>query len=208
MNHREQTHLRRGVRRTLHSLSLLLLPIVAPKTVSALTLPRARADRSAESGEDRAQQPYLPVIGTLALRFQAAPPPPDLTSRPAAAAPPVPALSPTETAVAQANLAAANPGAPVVPAALVALVVLALAASVALARVAAAVSVVLARVAPADPALKADPAVTVDLARRVDLAAAGLLALLGIPRTDPDAMDPVAMDPVVAHVVRTSVLNR
>lgn len=117
MNHREQTHLRRGVRRTLHSLSLLLLPIVAPKTVSALTLPRARADRSAESGEDRAQQPYLPVIGTLALRFQAAPPPPDLTSRPAAAAPPVPALSPTETAVAQANLAAANPGAPVVPAA-------------------------------------------------------------------------------------------
>lgn len=108
MNHREQTHLRLGVRRALHSLSLLLLPIAAPKTHSALTHPNARNDRPAESGSDQAPLPYLLTLGAPALRFQAAPPPPDLTSRPAAAAPPMPALSPTETTVAQANLAAAH----------------------------------------------------------------------------------------------------
>jgi len=86
-------------------------------------------------------------------------------------------------ALALADLAALAAPAPVAPAALAALAPVALAALVALAPVV--------------------TAVTVDRARRVDLAAAGLLALLGIPRTDPDAMDPVA-----ARVVRTSVLNR
>jgi hypothetical protein len=104
------------VRRALHSLSLLLLPIAAPKTVSALTHAHGGVDRPVGSGEDQAPLPYLPVIGAPALRFQAAPPPPDLTSRPAAAAPPVPALSLTETTVAQANLAAARPTSPAGPA--------------------------------------------------------------------------------------------
>jgi hypothetical protein len=115
MNHREQTHLRAGVRRALHSLTLLLLPIVAPKALSAFTPNRARPDQPKESGSDQAPPPYLPVLGSPALRFQAAPPPPDLTSRPAAAAPPLPALSPTENTVAQANLAAAHPIASATP---------------------------------------------------------------------------------------------
>ena len=103
----------------------------------------------------------------------------------------------------------------IVPAAPVALALVALAALAALAPVD---LVVLAAPAPVDLVALADPApavtaVTVVRARRVDLAAAALLASLGIPRTaqdvmDPVAMDPVVMDPVVARVVRISVLNR
>jgi len=50
--------------------------------------------------------PYLPVIGAPLLRFQEATPPPDLVTRPASAAPPMPALTPTESSVALANAAA------------------------------------------------------------------------------------------------------
>lgn len=53
--------------------------------------------------------PYLPAVGAPALRFRAETPPPDLVARPvAAAAPPLPALSRTESSVALANAAAAQ----------------------------------------------------------------------------------------------------
>ena len=67
------------------------------------------------------------------------------------------------------------------------------------------VSAALVRVAlvRADLALRVDPVVTADPGRRVDPAAVAVLALLGIPRADP-----VAMDPVVARAVRISVLSR
>ena len=52
--------------------------------------------------------PYLPVTGAPPLRFQEVAPPPDLVTQPAAAAPPTPALTPTEASVAQANAAAAR----------------------------------------------------------------------------------------------------
>lgn len=55
----------------------------------------------------------------------------------------------------------------------------------------------------ADLALRVDPVATADPGRRVDPAAVAVLALLGIPRADP-----VAMDPVVARAVRISVLSR
>src|SRR5581483_1603875 len=45
-------------------------------------------------------------LGAPPLRFQEAAPPPDLVTRPAAAAPPTPALTPTENSVALANAAA------------------------------------------------------------------------------------------------------
>ncbi len=115
MNHREYTHLRVSVRRALHCLSLLLLPAALPKSLPALSRPEPGSRHPGES--EPSPQPYLPVLGSPALRFQLAPPPPDLTTRPSAGAPPVPALTPTETAVAQANVAAANSATPVAPAA-------------------------------------------------------------------------------------------
>lgn len=66
--------------------------------------------------------PYLPALGSGPLRFQTAAPLAEAPARPAAGAPPVPALTPTESAVAQANLAAAQsaatsrPPAPAAPA--------------------------------------------------------------------------------------------
>lgn len=103
MNHREPPHLPVGMRRALYCLSLLMLPAMSPGGAQALTRPRPTPD-GPERGVDR---PYLPALGAVPLRFQEAAPPPDLVTRPAAAAPPTPALSPTETSVALANAAAA-----------------------------------------------------------------------------------------------------
>lgn len=99
MNHSEPPHLPVGARRALRFFSLLLLPALTPK--AALSIPRSR-----QMGDGPA--PYLIVLGAPALRFERPTPPPDLVTRPAAAAPPIPALSPAESTVAQANLAAAN----------------------------------------------------------------------------------------------------
>ena len=97
MNHSEPPLLPVGARRALRCLSLLLLPAITPR--AALSLPRSRL-----SGDEPA--PYLIVHGALALRFERPTPLPGLVTRPAAGAPPIPALSPTEATVAQANLAA------------------------------------------------------------------------------------------------------
>ncbi len=105
MNHREPPHLSAGTRRALHCLSLLLLPALAPDGAHALPrseMPVTGSDRSTDP------KPYLPATGAPPLRFQEAAPPPDLVTRPAAAAPPTPALTPTESSVAQANAAAAR----------------------------------------------------------------------------------------------------
>jgi hypothetical protein len=99
MNHREPPHLPAGVRRALHCLSLLLLPAMAPDGVHAIARSRPTQGGALGAGST----PYLPVAGSPPLRFQEAAPPPDLTTRPAAAAPPTPALTPTESSVAQAN---------------------------------------------------------------------------------------------------------
>lgn len=110
MNHREPPHLPAGTRRALHFLSLLLLPAVAPEGVQALTRPRF-APATAADLKRLATSPYLPVLGAAPLRFEDPAPPPDLTARPAAAAPPNPALTPAENSVALANAAAAHPAA-------------------------------------------------------------------------------------------------
>jgi hypothetical protein len=107
MNHREPPHLPVGVRRMLRCLSLLLLPALAPEAAPAW--PRQRqAPRPGDSGSGSESLPYLTTMGAPQLRFQKALPPPDLSGRPGAAAPPVPSLSPIESTVALANLAAAR----------------------------------------------------------------------------------------------------
>jgi hypothetical protein len=110
MNHREPPHLPVGVRRALHCLALVVLPALAPDGVQAL--PRTRPVGSGPELRSAGSAPYLPTAGALPLRFEEAAPPPDLVTKPPAAAPPVPALSPAETSVALANAAAAQPAAP------------------------------------------------------------------------------------------------
>lgn len=105
MNHREPPHLPVGVRQALHCLALLLLPAMSPGGAQAPTRPRSSIPGGPHAGIGL---PYLPALGAMSLRFQEAAPPPDLSTRPAAAAPPTPALSPTETTVALANAAAAS----------------------------------------------------------------------------------------------------
>jgi hypothetical protein len=102
MNHREPPHLPVGVRRALRCLSLLLVP--------TLTLDQGVAGPRLRSAQRLGAEPlpYLPVLGSPTLRIEEAPPPPDLVTRPAAAAPPVPALTRLESSVAAANADAAR----------------------------------------------------------------------------------------------------
>jgi len=74
-----------------------------------MALPRSRpASGQSAYLPERELIPYLPIVGAPPLRFQEVTPPADLVTRPAAAAPPVPALSLTESSVALANAAAAH----------------------------------------------------------------------------------------------------
>jgi hypothetical protein len=107
MNHREPTHPPTRVRKALHCLSLLLLPALAPASMLAAT--RLRVHPGLPAGQQEAEPiPYLPAMGAPPLRFCTATPPSDLVARPPAAAPPLPALTRTESAVALANAAAAQ----------------------------------------------------------------------------------------------------
>lgn len=102
MIHRDPPQLSARARRALRCFSLLLVPALAPKTTHGA--PRARpAPGWALTSPDPEPTPYLAVTGAVPLRFQAAPPPPDLVTKPAAGAPPTPPLTPTESSVAQAN---------------------------------------------------------------------------------------------------------
>ena len=106
MNHRQPPHRSGRVRKALHCLSLLLLPATAPEGMFALPHRSLPLPGSARPGAE--PKPYLPVLGAPPLRFQEPTPPPDLVMRPPAAAPPTPALTPTESSVALANVAAAR----------------------------------------------------------------------------------------------------
>jgi hypothetical protein len=104
MNHREPPHQAAGIRRALRYVSLLLLPALAPKSVSgghSRTGSNAGAVLNLRSAEP-VLLPYLAVLGPPPLRFAAASPPPDLTVRPAAAAPLVPTSATTDSTPAPA----------------------------------------------------------------------------------------------------------
>jgi hypothetical protein len=109
MNHRVTPSPKGGISRTLRYFSLLLLPALAPKV--AHSLPRARPLPDTERRRTN-DTPYLQAFGALPLRFAQPIPPPEALTQPAAAAPPNPAQSLTETAVAQANAAAAQSNVP------------------------------------------------------------------------------------------------
>jgi hypothetical protein len=102
MNHRESPHLPAGMRRALRCLSLLIVPALALDESHATPGERTGIRVNAEP------IPYLPVLGSPSLRIEEAPPPPDLVTRPASAAPPVPAATPAEASVAAANINAAR----------------------------------------------------------------------------------------------------
>jgi len=103
-------------------MSLLLLPTLAPEAAPALPRHRHAIGQGAD-GPGSDALPYLGYVGAPPLRFQKATLPPDVVTRPAAGAPPVPHLSTVESSVAQANIDAARsatvtvatPEAPLVP---------------------------------------------------------------------------------------------
>lgn len=102
MNHRESPPLAAGARRALRSLSLLLVPALAPATAPAMPRPRhAFGQGVGEHGGE--SLPYLAMAGAPPLRFEKSTPPPDLVARPAAAAPPLASRRLTETSVALAE---------------------------------------------------------------------------------------------------------
>jgi hypothetical protein len=84
MNHREPTSVPRGTGQALPCLALLLLPLLAV----ARAWSRPMLPPQAISSDSK---PYLGAIGAPPLRFQEPAPPPDLVTRPSAAAPPRPA---------------------------------------------------------------------------------------------------------------------
>jgi hypothetical protein len=107
MNHREPPHLSMGARRALHCLSLLLLPALVPSSMPAVGRQRSTLGAAADC-QDGEPSPYLPLVGPPPLRFQDVSPPPDLSAKPPAAAPPQPHLTQAESTVKMANSAASN----------------------------------------------------------------------------------------------------
>jgi hypothetical protein len=107
MNHREPPHLPMGARRALHCLSLLLLPALVPSSMPAVGRQRTTLGAAADC-QDGDQSGYLPLVGPPPLRFQDVSPPPDLSAKPPAAAPPQPHLTQAESTVKMANSAASN----------------------------------------------------------------------------------------------------
>lgn len=107
MTYRDSPHPPVRVRLALRCLALLVVPALAPNGGHALT--RSRPPGSGPELRHADPIPYLTILGGPPLRFQEATPPPDLTVRPAASAPPIPASSEIEAAVAVANVAAIQP---------------------------------------------------------------------------------------------------
>lgn len=110
MTYRDSPHPPVRVRLALRCLALLVVPALAPHGGHALT--RSRPPGSGPELRHADPIPYLTILGGPPLRFQEATPPPDLTVRPAASAPPIPASSEAEGAIAIANVAAIQPAPP------------------------------------------------------------------------------------------------
>ncbi|MBI2815153.1 MAG: hypothetical protein HYX71_12810 [Opitutae bacterium] len=94
MNHLSAPRQTGRLRTLAKTFSLLLLqPILTPGLADAHARSRlpARQDASGASIRETEPTPYLTVIGAVPLRFGAPPPPPDLTTKPTADAPPDPA---------------------------------------------------------------------------------------------------------------------
>lgn len=104
MTYRDSPHPPVRVRLALRCLALLVIPALAPLGGHALT--RSRPPGSGPELRHADPIPYLTILGGPPLRFHEATPPPDLTVRPAASAPPIPVSSEAEAAVRAATIAA------------------------------------------------------------------------------------------------------
>ena len=97
--------------RYLRMLSLLLLQhALAPGNIDAHARSRLPLNSSGNPSTDVESRPYLRIAGILPLRIKAAPPPPDLITKPAAGAPPQPAaVAPTASPASASALPLAEP---------------------------------------------------------------------------------------------------
>ncbi len=93
------------MRQALHCLAFLLLPGLSPEATQARTRPRPGVPIM---NDWRAQEaaPYLPVLGSLGLRFREPEFVPEPAVRTVAVGPPVPGLSAKEAVVSVANAVA------------------------------------------------------------------------------------------------------
>jgi hypothetical protein len=114
MNFREPSQVPTGMRTALRCLMLLSLSALLPKGMLAGLYVRIQV-RAHEEGPAESQ-PYLTTLGCTPLRFREATVAPEVTERPAAAAPPLPHLKQAESSVSQANAAAVQPAPPKPPA--------------------------------------------------------------------------------------------
>lgn len=111
MNFSPEPSTKGGLHAIVRMLSVLMLQhALAPSIADA----HARSRLPVPPGDNPASLPYLKITGALPLRFEEPPPPPpDLTSRPAAGAPPQPPFSLTSetvpAAIMPAEVAPAKP---------------------------------------------------------------------------------------------------
>jgi hypothetical protein len=107
MNFREPSQVPSGMRTALRCCMLLSLSALLPKGMLAGLYVRIQV--GAHNGGPAESQPYLTALGCTPLRFREATVTPEVTARPAAAAPPQPHLTQAESSVSQANVAAVQP---------------------------------------------------------------------------------------------------
>jgi hypothetical protein len=101
MNFRQPPFSQGGRHRILRMFFLLLIQhALTPSSIDAHARSRLPAKLGGNPSTDTESLPYLKITGALPLRFGAAPPPPDLTSKPVASVSPQPAtVMPAVTAV-------------------------------------------------------------------------------------------------------------
>ncbi len=94
MNFRQPPAPRRGLHRCFRVLTFLLLQhAFAPANIDAYARSRLPSSPAGSPGTDGSSRPYLKVADLRPLRFKPDRPPPDLSSRPSAGAPPQPLVA-------------------------------------------------------------------------------------------------------------------
>lgn len=108
MNSHHPPSPRGGLHRFIRLFSLLLVQhALMPSVIDARS--RLPGNPDGDRSSEPASFPYLKVAGAPALRFRAAPPPPDLTSKPPAAGSPHPAPSKVAASEPDVTIPSAEP---------------------------------------------------------------------------------------------------
>ena len=95
-----------GLVRLLRCLSFLLVPALASDATSG---PHSLSQSAPPTSGGDASSLYLPMVGPPPLRFAQAPPPPDLSTRPAPTAPPQPSAMEENAAIHSASARSGSP---------------------------------------------------------------------------------------------------